>query len=185
MKNIIIAGCSRTGKTTLSEFIAKDGFIHYRMDSIKRAIFQVFCPNESTNWKDISPKIAKFLKILIKEQEENKNSHHDAYCFDTCHLYPIDIYKANIPNTIIIFLGYCNIDRLTKLKEIRMYDEKHIWTSSLTDEEILKNIDLDIKYSMEAKKQCQELNIPFFDTSYDYHKVLNEAYNYIKNELNK
>ena len=35
MKHIIIAGASRSGKTTLALKLAKHGFIHYKMDSKK------------------------------------------------------------------------------------------------------------------------------------------------------
>ena len=38
MKHIIIAGASRSGKTTLALKLAKHGFVHYKMDSIKRGI---------------------------------------------------------------------------------------------------------------------------------------------------
>ena len=38
MKHIIIAGASRSGKTTLALKFKKEGFVHYKMDTIKRGL---------------------------------------------------------------------------------------------------------------------------------------------------
>lgn len=183
LKHIIIAGCSRTGKTTLSEMFAKTGFTHYKMDSIKRGIYDNFCSSEYNNWKDISPKMAHLISTIINEGNFDKTYNQEFYCIDTCHLYPVDIVNENLKNTIIIFLGYPNIDKYQKLTEIRKYDANNIWTSNKSDNELIANIELGIAYSLEAKKQCELLGIPFFDTSVNYSKTLEKAYNYVKQEL--
>lgn len=173
MKHIIIAGCSRTGKTTLSNEFSKFGFIHYRMDSIKRAIYESF-GLEKEDWKRVSPKMAHLIATIIRE-----SSSDEFYCIDTCHLYPIDMANEEIENAIIIFLGYPNIEKEEKLNCIRKYDINS-WTSNQSNEEMLNNIELGIQYSIEAKKQCELLGIPFFDTSYDFKTTLKSAYNYIR-----
>ena len=50
MKHIIIAGASRSGKTTLALKLAKHGFIHYKMDSIKRGIDDNFYEKRDGAW---------------------------------------------------------------------------------------------------------------------------------------
>lgn len=173
MKHVVIAGCSRTGKTTLSNYFSNIGFIHYRMDSIKRAIYESFHLKNET-WEQVSPKMAHLIATIIR-----KSSSHEFYCIDTCHLYPIDILNECIENTIIIFMGYPNINEEQKLKLIRKYDT-NAWTSYIEDEEMLNNIKLGIQYSIEAKKQCDVLGIPFFDTSEDFEGTLKNAWNYIR-----
>lgn len=184
LKNIIIAGCSRTGKTTLSMLFKEMGYTHYKMDTIKRGIYNNFCFDKNDDWKNISPKMAHLIAIIINECNSDKIKNKEFYCIDTCHLYPIDIANEKLKNTIIVFLGYTDLNKNDKLINIRKYDSNNIWTSSKSDKEILDNIELGIKYSKEVKKQCNNLKIPYFDTSKNFNKVLNDVYNYIKNEIN-
>ena len=66
MKNVIIAGCSRCGKTTLSKYLKdKYGLTHYKMDSIKRGIDKNFWDGYKDDWEKVSPHIAHLIKQII------------------------------------------------------------------------------------------------------------------------
>ena len=182
MKHIIIAGCARTGKTTLALHFHNRGFVHYKMDSIKRAMFNTLSLNIK-DWHVISPMMASMISTIIEENMSDRVFNNEYYCIDTCHLYPIDILNMNLENTIIVFLGYTNINKEEKLRFIRENDNHNIWTSKLDDSQLLHDIDLCIQYSEEVKKQCEELNIPFFDTSDNFSEVLDEVCMYIESEL--
>lgn len=184
MKHVIIAGSSRSGKTTLSLRLREYSslFNHYKMDSIKRGLDNNFYDGRIVYWKDASIKFARLYKRMIDENNTDIVNEKEYYVIDTCHLYPKDIYDMNLENTIIIFLGYSNITSDKKLENIRKYDFG-TWTSSKDDDTLLNNINMDIEYSREAKKQCEELNIAFFDTSDNFNETLNDAYNYIINNL--
>lgn len=185
MKHVIIAGAARTGKTTLSLMLRENNinFTHYKMDSIKRGMDNNFYEGRITLWKDASPKFAKLIKRIIDESKTDIIVDKEQYLIDTCHLYPIDIYNENIDDTIVIFLGYTNITPEEKLKVIRNSDPINGWTKTKDDETLIKGSIMDIEYSIEAKKQCEELNIPFFDTSTSFKETLNEAYKYIIERL--
>ena len=79
-------------------------------------------------------------------------------------------------------MGYPNINKTQKLGLVRKYDI-NTWTSHKSDKEMLNNIELGIKYSIEAKRQCEILDIPFFDTSYDFCTTVNNAYDYIRRNI--
>lgn len=183
MKHVIIAGAARSGKTMLALKLGKDGLVHYKMDSIKRGIDNNFWNNYKDNWKKVSPHMAYLIKTIIDENQSDIVKNQEYYCIDTCHVYPKDIAKYNLENTVIIFMGYCNIETKDKVKNIRTYD-KGTWSNKKSDDDLIKDTNLDIEYSKEAKKQCEELNIKFFDTSDDFEKQLSLAYQYIKKELN-
>ena len=55
MKHVIIAGASRSGKTTLSLKLRERGFTHYKMDTIKRGL--------DNNFYD--GRIELFLKVKL------------------------------------------------------------------------------------------------------------------------
>ncbi len=184
MKHILIAGAARSGKTTLSIRLGKEGFVHYKMDSIKRGIDNNFWNNYKDDWKKVSPHMAYLIKTIIDENQSDIVKDKEYYCIDTCHLYPKDIAKYNLENTIIVFLGYCGIKINDKIKNIREHD-KDTWSAKRSDSDLEKDTQMDIEYSKEAKKQCEELNIKFFDTSTNFKQTLEDTYNYIQQELKK
>lgn len=177
-KHIIIAGTCRSGKTTLSLELAKLGYIHYKMDSIKRGICEIFNVNQH-DWEKLSPKIAKLMSIIIKENFTDTVSDRELYVLDTCHLFPKDIDLLDLNTTIIAFLGYSNITVEERLEEMRKYDNDNYWSKNIPDEQLLKMISYNIKFSKYLEDQCKQLNIPYFDTSFNRDEVLNTAKEFI------
>ena len=185
MKHVIIGGCARSGKTTLSLKLRDKGFTHYKMDTIKRGLDDNFYEGKIKLWTEASPKFAKLIARIIEEADTDIIGGIEWYTIDTTHLYPKDIAKLyNKENTIVVFLGYPNMNAKDKVKSIRKHDPKNGWTFSKSDEFLEDSAILDIEYSIEAKKQCEENGIVFFDTE-DFNKGIEKAYNYIVSNLNK
>lgn len=177
MKNVIIAGCSRCGKTTLSKYLReKYNLNHYKMDSIKRGIDKNFWDHYKDDWVIVSPHMAHLINQIINERED------EYLVIDTCHLYPEDIFKYNIKDTIIVFLGHDSISVDEKLKQIRKYD-KHTWTNFKDDDYMRISTEEGIMYSKKAKEQCEKYNIKYFDTSYNFKEVMKEVERYIEDRL--
>ena len=80
MKHIIIAGAARSGKTMMALKLGQEGFVHYKMDSIKRGIDNNFWDNYKDNWKKVSPHMAYLIKTIIDENQsdivKNKEGNH-------------------------------------------------------------------------------------------------------------
>ena len=183
MKHVIIAGASRSGKTTLSLKLREHGFTHYKMDTIKRGLDNNFYDGRIELWKDASPKFARLIGRIIRESETDIINNVEWYVIDTCHLYPKDIKEINPKNTVIVFLGYPEISEMEKLKAIRDNDPSNGWTRTKDDEFLLKGTRMDIEYSIEAKKQCDELGIKFFNTGTNFNETILEAYDYIMTNM--
>lgn len=183
-KHIIIAGASKSGKTTLSLKLAKKGFVHYKMDSIKRGIDNNFCEAiRDVTWRQSSPKMAHLIGTMIRDNETDSVKDKEFYLIDTCHLFPKDIVKENLENTVIIFIGYTELNPEKKLKYMRSHDKSNLWTSKASDERNIYNLELGIPYSKAVKEECEEVGIKYFDTSKNFKKNINEAYKYILNEM--
>ena len=183
-KHIIIGGGSRCGKTTLAMKLSKLGFVHYKMDSIKRGIDRNFWDHYQDDWKILSPYMSKLIKTMLDDNKCDIVRNKEYYCIDTCHIYPSDLIKYNFDNTIIVFLGYINMDIEEKIRDIRKYD-KNLWSSMLSDDDLRHYLKIGIEYSNKAKEECEKYNIQFFDTGKNFKKVMKEAENYILNELKK
>ncbi len=182
MKHIILAGGSRCGKTTLAMKFRKYGFIHYKMDSIKRGIDNNFWKKYKSDWKVVSPYMAHLINQMIIDNQNDIVKDKEYYFIDTCHLYPKDIIKYNLDNTIIVFVGYNDLDIDKKIRDIRKYDKK-TWSNSINDNDLRDYLISGINYSNEVKKECEKYNIKYFDTGRNFKKIMKEIEKYIINEL--
>ena len=182
MKHVILAGASRCGKTTISLKLKNLGLVHYKMDSIKRGIDKNFWDGYKDDWVSVSPHMAKLINVMLSDYQTDIVKDKEYYLIDTCHLYPSDIVKYNLKDTIIVFVGYSEVDPYKKLKQIRKYD-KNVWSNHVSDKEMIYGINLGIEYSKIVKEECRKNNIKYFDISKNFNKVLNEIYEYIINEL--
>ena len=182
-KHIIVAGIPRVGKTTICLELAKYGFTHYKMDSIKRGICNIFNLNQH-DWISISPKIAELINVIIKENKTDTTRGKEYYVIDTCHLLPQDL--VSIPkDVLIIYLGYKDISLEEKVRELKKWDKDYYWSYKLNDEELIKMVDANIRFSKVISKKCKENSILYFDTSYNRDVVLKKVLNIILESCTK
>ena len=178
MKHIIIAGAPRSGKTTISRELTYLGYVHYRLDSIKRAVFSMFCPGEK-DWNKASKFTAKVIEKLVDDNEQ-ESIRKEYFIFDTPHLYPKDVANFNSMHYTIVFLGYTDVDVDKKVRDILLYDSKTCWTHKLNLLDLYDLVEGNIEFSKEIKEQCQKYDIPYFDISENSEVVLRKAKEYIK-----
>ncbi len=176
-KHIIIAGTPRAGKTTLCLELLKYGFIHYKVDSIKRGICKAFGYDQH-DWKFLNEKITEIINTIIHENGTDTVYGYEYYAMDTVHMLPEDT-KLITEDALIIYLGYTDIKPEEKVAEMRKYDKRYYWSSYLSDEDLLKMIEADIDLSKMIKKDCKKYKIKYFDTSHKRDEVLKEALDYI------
>lgn len=182
-KHIIIAGASRSGKTTLATRLKDLGYIHYTMDSIKRGIYNGnFMEGKGSNWKEVSPKMAKLIERLIQDNKEDINYNVEFYVIDVGTIYPEDAVTLNkMDNVILMFLGYPDVDVSWKVHQMQKYDKAlNSWTKNLPEDQITGMVNFSVGFSREVRKQCLENNIMFFDTGYNQKEVLDEIYKKIQ-----
>ena len=182
MKHIIIAGSPRAGKTTISrELSSFGGYVHYRLDSIKRAVFDIFCPGNK-DWHFASQMTVKIIKKLVDDNNQ-ESTRKEYFIFDTPHLYPEDVKDLSKDDFIIIFIGYTNVDIDEKVNSILKHDAKSCWTQKLSRKKLKELVEGNIAFSKEIKAECEKYDIPYFDVSVDPIHVLNDVKNYIKEML--
>lgn len=183
MKNIIIAGTSRVGKTTLSVKLAKElHYNYYKMDSIKVLLSQFLEEEKSKDWKKISPIMVNCIEEIIKRQNQEQDD--IPIIFDTCHIYPQDIEKLK-DDYIIYYLGFADSDEEEYKKQIRQHDPETAWTKKLNDEELLEITKSNIYHSRELKEQCEKCGIQFYDLAKERETKINEIEHNIIYQINK
>lgn len=183
MKNkchLVIAGTSRSGKTSLALELELLGFQHYKMDSIKRAIGKQFCLDQH-DWKYFSSLMSKMMRQMIEENSSDTGYGREYYLLDVLHLLPKD--SLSFSNTIVVFLGYAHTTPEAKLEEVRKNDQEYYWSNQYSDKQLLEIFHYNILYSQYLEKECTHLGIPYFDTSLNRNIVLNEIKNWLLEKM--
>lgn len=184
MKNVIIAGVSRAGKSTLAKKIAQDYQMTYiPFDSIVSTLEEMY-PQIGVSHMDeniqMSKKIAVFLKTFIKHLEyENIN-----YVLDLYQVFPCDIKRAFKEDThTLIYMGYSSLCAEDKLAYVREHARCKDWTKQTDDKEMIRILDLFIKESRLMEQQCKKEKITFFDTGKLFEQKICDAYDFIAENM--
>lgn len=181
-KHIILAGTSRAGKTTLSMELAKLDYTHYKMDPIKRALYGNIIDEDGSNWEEVSPKMAKIIGQILKDNKTDTDYNQEHYVIDTCHLFPHDAKSIEDEDTKVIFLGYADSSVDERLNEIRKNDKDNYWTSKLSDDELKKLLQQNIDFSNQIKNECEKYGITYYDTGKSREETLKKIYDDIEND---
>ncbi len=176
MKNLVILGASRAGKTTLAREICKV-YPNYNVingDSIRNAFEKTLPQNNINKYNGIGMKedFAKYCGYFFKE-EINRNKGYFNYIFDSCDISVENSIKYFLnDDVVILFLGYSNINKKDALNNYRKYEQPNDWTVNRTDEELLIHAQEWINNSQIFKKECQNNGIKYIDMSFNRNKIL-------------
>lgn len=187
MKNILIMGIGRAGKTTLSHLI-KDKWNSYSLlhsDSLKWAIIRArdkedyFIKNVDIQKKYehsefFQKTILEFYNSLIREDKEGYG-----YILESGQLHP-KIVKEMIDfnKTYVICLGLGNLKAEDIVEQCLKYDTEDSWTYGLARDYLLEHAQDWYNCNEMLKQECPKCNIKYIDTSKDrfdiFEKIINE-----------
>ena len=164
MKNILIIGVARSGKSRYSKKFKE--YNHIPMDYFTSSLKHNFKDTGILSNVVIDRDSSKKLSLLLSRVINIMNDTEENFIIDSAHLYPEDIYPYIDTNKWDIYcLGYPNTSVEDKFNEIRKYDNSNDWTYKKSDDELKDIISKLIDISKEMEKTCNKLNIKFIDTS--------------------
>ena len=179
MKNIILIGASRAGKTTFTRILKKriNNLMIISTDLLRLAFRDAIC-KDTTIKSSLMKNNLDYLNFVLKYYNY-ANMYEVDYVkvVDTVDFEPKD-YKC-FENSIFICLGYPNLTGEQVLKNWKKYDTENDWTKEKSDKELLKIAKKHIKDSKYLEKECKKYNIKFIDTSYDRDSQLNDLVDYV------
>ncbi len=186
MKNIIIFGEPRCGKSTLANMII-DRF-HYqviRVDAIRDTFKSIYPelnigPNTAKDNEKFQLFIQEYLRRNIKKEERNKYG----YVIEGCETSVHDCNRFfNNDNNIIYYLAPVDITPVEFLNNIRKYDTNRDWTFKLTDEELLNCTTEMIENGKKIREECKKYNISFFDTTHSRKEIFESILHDIEQKI--
>ena len=184
MKNIIILGAARSGKSTLAKMLHEEyNYSIISIDSFISALCDTF-PNLGITHSNTDNKfklmplfVFSYMSKIINEYPNQK------FVLEGWHVYPNDIYEVFKKNDVkIICLGYTKISCEDSFKIIRNNEMENSYTKKMSDEKLKQLISKHIEYSKVLQEQCKEKGIKFFDTSFDRKNVLKNVMKYLMND---
>ena len=172
MKNLLILGAARGGKTTLARLVnEKFGYGIIAVDAFVSAFEKTFPQLGIKHHSPEAKKIAPFVFAYLDALEYN---HPEArFVVDGYHI-PLNYAAEKINRDLweVIVLGYPGLSPKEALANVRKYEQKFDYTKAMRDEEVLNMVKRHINHSKEFALECKKYNFRFVDTSYDRDKVL-------------
>lgn len=188
MKNIIILGASRAGKSSLSKKIAKKywNYMVIDTDSVRDAFQRALPKNEINQFggRGTEEDFPRFIEQLLYWESYNNKDYN--YIIDSADISPkkaIELFNFN--KNIVLFLGFPNITVEKLLDNCRNYDNENAWSKQLNDAELMPYLKKAVSMSKTIEKECIEHGLKFFDTSFNREKVLDEIVLYIEQNMEK
>lgn len=190
MKNLVILGASRAGKTTLSNEINKiyPQYHIFRGDCIRSSFQEVLPQNgiNKYNGDGMKEDFAKFCAKLFYKHIASSNNACYNYIFDTCDVSVENAKKFfEDENTIIVFLGYPKLTAEEAFNNFRKYEKETDWTVKVSDNELRISAKTWSEKSRIFEEDCKKYNIRFIDTSYNRDEILKELVKELSEELKK
>lgn len=183
MKNIIIIGPSRVGKSTLASMLCKKyNFSYISGDSIRNAFINIY-PELGYSTKNTIEKseFCEFINWIINENNIHLKR-NVYYVIDSADI-SIENAKKTFKNSIIVGLGCKDTKPEVMLKKIKENDTKLEWTYGYNDKDLLEIISQTIFKSKLLYNECILNDICYFDTSNNRYETYDEIYKYIESIL--
>lgn len=195
MKNIIIAGIPRSGKTTLSKRLFRElqNYNLIQQDIIETAVFKMYkdflAKREGNQLEEILSINVSEVNHIAKELLQNIYNHsiqddkNIGFILDTFGMSMEQLKEYQNKGDIIIVLGCYELTKEQFLDNIRKYDTPNDRTYYLGDFILSNELEYYVKKTKEDKNKCQELGLTYIDTSNNRDIQLNKAFEIIKDKL--
>ena len=195
MKNILIWGVPRSGKSTLAIMIRQEiGHSVIQLDAIK-SVYDVIRPEdkisapETTN-NDEARMMAKMVTRLIQclswGNARGEFHIYEGVSFDMDTILtalPKEKFPVSLDNFIIICLGYTEISPEEKAKEMVLYETPRDWNYKMSAETIKAHCETFCDESKFVKETAERLGLKYFDVSLERDKIFEEVMQYMKQNM--
>ena len=179
----LISGCSRAGKTLLAKRLLKQtGITYLSLDWIVMG-FTNGMPQCGIHDKlfphEIAERISDFFDSMCESMlwiEEDVVIEGEAIMPGSARAL-IDRHPDHVK---ACFLGYVDADAYKKFEQIKQHSAgDRDWLTKESDGYIRDHIENMIQHSRMVKRQCEQHDINYVDTSHDFVAALDEAYIYL------
>lgn len=186
MKNIIIGGTVRAGKSTLANMIREEcKYSLCESDTIVNAFHKTFPELGIVHNKPESARenYKPFLFEILDGFCKGLNWHNNITIFPGSQFLPRHINEyPKKDQFIVIFLGINDTTPEQLLQKMRQTQKPHDWINKETDEKLLKICSQIINESIELENECKKYGFYYYNTFNDRDKVFKSIVKQIKKQ---
>lgn len=175
MKNIMLLGITRSGKSTFAELLHNKYNYNIIHGDMIKASYQKNIKNISGTELKESKEYRNFIKNIFKNEIKYNNMN---YAIDTVDIFPSDITEEEKENYSIFFFGYPNIE-VNELVNIWKKTDLE-FTKKFTKKELIEKAQRGIENSKRIMEECQKYKLTFIDTTYNRENIFNQLLNEIR-----
>lgn len=186
MKNVIIIGRPRAGKSTLANMIVdKYNYQIIRTDTIRGSFKDVFPElNIKSHTAIDSKEFQLFCKTYLERNMRQPRNKYN-YVMEGCEMHVKDCKELyDNGDNLIYCLAQVDISPEEMAKNMKDNDTDKDWTNEMSDEERLEYCKRSIEKAKLIKEECKVYGLKFYDTSKNREDVLNEIMKDIQKNIN-
>ncbi len=194
MKNILIMGTGRAGKTTTSKML-KERYKEYNLihsDSIKWGLIRG--ANKEAYFRTHIDEQKEFehgeyfqraqLEIFKSLCDKNKDKNKYGYIWESGQLSPKIVHELiDFDKTVVVCLGLGDFDVEDVINLCREHDVPEDWSYNMPYEDLKTHAEKWIATNEEFKRDCPKYGIKYYDTTKDREKVLQDIVDEISQEI--
>ena len=181
MKNVLIIGVARAGKTTLGNMI-KDEFNQYNIIHADSIIWGIIrgTGKEEYYTKNVKARKElvhsdKFQRIILEIYKSSINQDTKNYgtILESGQLEPKYAKELlDMGNLICVCLGHGELDKQGIMELCREHDTEKDWTYKISEETLSTNADKWDEKNKLLKAECPKYGIEYIDTSKNREQIL-------------
>ena len=183
----LIGGTPRSGKTILKQILLDRYHIPgISTDLIRDALGKSMPGLGIKGYSKSDEEKSEILWPHFREIIKQRGDYKDNLLIEGTNFLPKYLQEFKDKEDIrVCFLGYSEIDPIQKFNDIRKYpSHEGEWTDNMNDDELKKLVAEFVKISQYFQYECKHCDIQYFDTSSNFHKIVEEAVAYLTNSLN-
>jgi hypothetical protein len=181
MKNCLIGGPTKAGKTMLSQRLVKEcGYSRIPGDAVVLAFEKAFPKLRIGHERNLYESTRKqFGRFLVQLMNALACMESTAYVLDTFHVWPDDLDVIDLTKTIVLFLGYPEADPQERMHETKRYEDQRYgkqfgWVAE-SSEAVSARFTLFTEMSRQISKQCTDCHFSFIDTGHSFEEAISRA----------
>lgn len=191
MKNLIITGPSRAGKTTLAQELSKQlGYNMVSLDDLVDGLSNISDIKEQFDdgFEEITDNLAPFLVRFLKQITLGTTYAHGIRYVVEGSYFNFDALMPEIAKLSdqyeVIGLKYDDLTPESLYNRIRKFDEPEDWTFTKTDDNVREACERFVKLNKRYDNYYKKYNIRAIDTSHGHESAIEKFIQSFKKENN-
>jgi hypothetical protein len=183
----IVGGAARAGKSAVARrFLAETGVPYFPLDCLMMGFAKGF-PEHGVGPEDDELHVAELLWPVVKGIATTFVEEEIDYLIEGAQLHPRHVGELceALPGDVrACFLGFAEVDTMTKLRQIRRFGGgEDDWLRHYDDQHVIREIERLKALSERLRAECSSYEIRYLEVSTDLEETVDRVVQYLKGSV--